>query len=61
MRHHAGDRGPQISFARPERSPCLARFKDRSDPKYAEALAIVQAGKETLSRWPGDSDKESSR
>jgi len=44
--------GVMVSFDRPELSPCLARFKDRSDPKYAEALALIQAGKDLLARRP---------
>jgi hypothetical protein len=44
--------GSQVSFTRPELSPCLAMFEDRSDPKYREALAIIRAGKEMLARKP---------
>jgi len=44
--------GSQISFTRPEMSPCLAKFKDKKDPKYREALAIIQAGKEMLAGRP---------
>jgi rhamnose utilization protein RhaD (predicted bifunctional aldolase and dehydrogenase) len=33
-------------------SPCLAVFKDKSDPKYAEALAIIEAGKALLATRP---------
>ena len=49
---HGGNRGPRISFNRPELSPCLKRFKDRSDPKYAEALAIIRAGAKMLKKRP---------
>ena len=35
-----------VSFDRPEMSPGLAKFQDKMDPKYKEALAIIQAGKE---------------
>ena len=49
--HHT-NRGPQISFDRPELSPCLATLRDRDDPKYREALAIIQAGKEMLAKRP---------
>jgi hypothetical protein len=44
--------GPHISFDRPELSPCLARFKDKNDPRYREALAIIQAGKAMLAKRP---------
>ena len=43
--------GAMVSFDRPELSPCLARL-DKNDPKYAQALAIVQAGKDALARKP---------
>jgi len=42
----------QISFTRPELSPVLKRFKDKNDPAYQEALAIIRAGKEQLARLP---------
>ncbi len=43
-----------ISFTRPQISPCLARLNklDKNDPKYKEALGIIQAGKEMLARRP---------
>jgi hypothetical protein len=44
--------GSQVSFTRPELSPCLAKFEDKSDPRYKEALRIIQAGKEMLDRRP---------
>ena len=44
--------GPDVSFERPELSPCLAQFLDRGDPKYKEAVAIIRAGKENLARSP---------
>jgi len=44
--------GSQISFTRPEVSPCLSVFKDKNDPRYKEALAIIQAGKRMLSQRP---------
>ena len=54
---HGGD--TLVNLARPNLSPCLpasprgvAAFKDRADPKYAEALAIIQAGKNMLARRP---------
>ena len=48
--HCDANRGPQISFDRPELSPCLAKFADRNDPHCREAIAIIQAGKETLAK-----------
>jgi hypothetical protein len=41
-----------VSFTRPERSPCLAKFTDKNAPAYVEALAIIQAGKDQLARVP---------
>ena len=45
-------RAVQVSFDRPEKSPCLARLKDKSGPEYAEALAIIRAGKALLAERP---------
>ncbi len=42
----------QASFTRPEISPCLARIPNKSDPRYIQALAILQAGKEMLTKHP---------
>jgi len=49
-----GDQGQvtQITFDRPELSPGLAKFTDRNDPNYREALAILRAGRERLARRP---------
>jgi hypothetical protein len=44
--------GSQVNFTRPELSPCLAQFTDRNDPRYREALALIQAGRERLARQP---------
>jgi hypothetical protein len=44
--------GPQVSFDRPQFSPCLEKFTNHSDPEYFEALAIIRAGKEMLDRCP---------
>jgi len=41
-----------VSFDRPELSPALAGFANKSDPKYLEALAIVRAGAQSLARQP---------
>jgi len=43
---------PRVSFTRPELSPCLAGFKDKSDPKCKQALAIIRAGREMLAKRP---------
>ena len=42
----------QVSFDRPECSPCLARFVDKAAPSFIEALAIIQAGKIELLENP---------
>ncbi|MCX5654072.1 MAG: hypothetical protein NTY65_05420, partial [Planctomycetota bacterium] len=42
----------QVNLARPHLSPCLASLKDKSDPKYAEALAIIEAGRKMLAKRP---------
>ena len=41
-----------MNFTRPAWSPCLARLADKNSPQYREALQILQAGKENLSRQP---------
>lgn len=41
-----------VSFDRPEKSPCLNRFKDMSDPSCRETLAIIEAGKKVLAENP---------
>ena len=53
LRSHArGDRA-QISFERPELSPCLARIKGgKETPAYKQALAIIQAGAAALEKKP---------
>jgi hypothetical protein len=48
----SSNRGPQVSFDRPELSPCLAKLRDSDDAKYREALAIIQSGREQLARLP---------
>ncbi len=42
----------QVNFTRPEFSPCLAKFSDKNDPKYQEALAIIEAGCGMLAQRP---------
>lgn len=46
------NRGPQISFDRPELSPCLARFKNTTGSGYREALSIIRAGRKMLAERP---------
>jgi hypothetical protein len=41
--------GQDVSFDRPELSPCLAGL-DPKDDRYKQSLAILQAGKERLAR-----------
>jgi len=49
---HHRNQGPQVSFDRPELSPCLAVFEDKIEPAYIEALAIIQQGAELLKQKP---------
>ncbi|MBN2136319.1 MAG: PD40 domain-containing protein [Sedimentisphaerales bacterium] len=49
---HNRNQGPQVSFDRPSLSPCLQKFKDKTDPQYIEALAIIEAGRQTLAKRP---------
>lgn len=51
QRGYDSNQGPEVSFDRPELSPCLARLP-AGDPRRQEALAIIQAGKESLARRP---------
>jgi len=43
--------GPQISFERPKKSPCLKNIQTNST-EYLEALAIIEAGKIQLEQLP---------
>jgi len=52
LANHNTNRGPQVSFDRPQLSPCLQRFEDTSDPRYVEALSIIQAGSRMLLERP---------
>jgi hypothetical protein len=49
---HRRNRGPQVSFERPELSPCLAGLTDPADPKRMEAIAIIRAGAAQLAGRP---------
>ncbi|MFV1968635.1 MAG: hypothetical protein ACC628_24710 [Pirellulaceae bacterium] len=42
----------EISLTRPERSPCLQRLRTQDPAKYEQALAIIQAGAQTLASRP---------
>lgn len=44
--------GPMVSFDRPERSPCLAKWQNTNDSDYREALALIRAGAQQLQRQP---------
>jgi hypothetical protein len=52
LARHNSNQGPQVSFDRPELSPCLAKVSDANGPEYAEALAIIRAGQEQLRQRP---------
>ncbi len=49
---HDQNRGPQISFDRPELSSCLSGLKEKNPDAYAGALAIIRAGRERLAANP---------
>jgi hypothetical protein len=52
LANHNRRLGPQVSFDRPELSPCLANIKDNNSAEYHEALTIIRAGKEMLTQRP---------
>ena len=52
QRRHSSNLGPQVSFDRPEKSPCLAKIKEKDPDKYAKALAIIAAGQKMLAERP---------
>jgi hypothetical protein len=49
---HHSNLGPQISFDRPELSPCLGSLPDPVDPRRTEALALIRAGADQLEARP---------
>jgi hypothetical protein len=51
LSNHQRTRGPQISFDRPEKSPCLQTIK-RKTKKYKKALALIQLGHQRLQQTP---------
>jgi hypothetical protein len=46
-----------VSFTRPELSPCLAGIPDRHGPRWREAVAILESGKQKLAARSGDSQE----
>jgi len=54
MADHNNNRGPMISFERPELSPCLAGLRDKNPGAYHECLEIIRAGSQTLAARPAD-------
>jgi hypothetical protein len=44
--------GSPINFTRPQQSLCLQAFPDPADPGYAEALTIIQSGRQMLQAHP---------
>ena len=48
---HQRQLGPQISFERPEKSPCLERVRG-DKRKYRKALALIQLGQQRLLERP---------
>jgi len=49
---YGGNPGPMVNFDRPLLSPCLAKFEDKNDASYKEALSIIQSGKAQLAERP---------
>jgi len=46
------NRGPLLSFDRPELSPCLWTLDGPEGPVYREALSLLEAGKQALAKIP---------
>ncbi len=46
------NRGPLLSFDRPELSPCLWTLDGPEGPVYREALSLLEAGKQALAKMP---------
>ena len=42
----------QVSFDRPEKSPCLLNLGDVNSPRYKKALALIEAGRAELAAHP---------
>jgi hypothetical protein len=47
-----GNQGPQVSFDRPDLSPCLRKLADRESPARKEALALIELGRQRLAEHP---------
>jgi len=47
-----GNLGPQITFDRPEQSPCLKPIAGKDSAAYKEALAIIETGRQRLAKSP---------
>jgi len=52
MMNYSSNRGIEVNFDRPERSPCLSAITDEGSASYQEALAIIRAGRDMLRRRP---------
>ncbi len=52
LANHGTKMGQQVSFDRPEKSPCLKKFADKNDAGYKEALGIIRAGADMLKKTP---------
>ncbi|MHB1307552.1 MAG: HzsA-related protein [Limisphaerales bacterium] len=46
------NQGPQISFDRPEQSPCLGGIRDTQPDAFREALALIDQGRQRLAERP---------
>lgn len=46
------NRGPQVCFERPRRSPCLNAVRKADPRKYREALEIIRTGRRALAERP---------
>jgi hypothetical protein len=49
---HSSNRGPQVSFDRPELSLCLRTSGNLSEPQRLEALEIIRSGQNLLAQRP---------
>ncbi len=47
------NQGAEVSFDRPEMSPCLQTLKTRDSSAYREALSIIEAGRKNFAALPG--------
>jgi hypothetical protein len=55
---HQSSQGPQVSFERPELSPCLGNLEQDAPEAYAAALEIIRAGARALAAVPRGDDPE---